>query len=83
MTPANVPCSIGAHDRFVASPTAFSTNLKVDVESMTLFRAWGMGDAMDLAMIRERYSPLALEYELIVRCLGHIEAEWVERFDFQ
>ena len=52
----------------------------VGVEAMTLFRAWGMGDAMNLTGIRERYSGLALDEELIVRCLGHIEAEWVERF---
>ena len=52
----------------------------VGVEAMTLFRAWGMGDAMDVTGIRERYSALALDEELIVRCLGHIEEEWVERF---
>ena len=52
----------------------------VGVEAMTLFNAWGMGDAMDITGIRERYSGLALDEALIVRCLGHIEDEWVERF---
>ena len=52
----------------------------VGVDAMTLFRAWGMGDAMDLSEVRERYSGVELDEELIIRCLGHIEDEWVERF---
>ena len=52
----------------------------VGVDAMTLFKAWGMGDAMDVTGIRERYLGLELDEELIVRCLGHIEEEWVERF---
>ena len=52
----------------------------VGVDAMTLFRAWGMGDAMDVTGMRERYSGLALDEELIVRCVGHIEDEWIERF---
>ena len=52
----------------------------VGVDAMTLFKAWGMGDAMDITGIRERYSGLELDEELIERCLGHIEEEWVERF---
>ena len=52
----------------------------VGVDATTLFKAWGMGDVMDVTGIRERYSGLALDEELIVRCVGHIEEEWVERF---
>ena len=52
----------------------------VGVDAMTLFKAWGMGDAMDITGIRERYSGLELDEELIERCLGNIEDEWVERF---